>query len=251
VARGIVPFALGTDTAGSGRVPAALNNIVGLKPSLGAVSARGVVPACRTLDTVSVFAQTVGDAYAVFQAGAGFDAGDPYSRAVPVRPLGAAPPHPAIGIPDPASRRFFGDQVQAAAFEAACTALASDGARLVEIEFAAFYDVAEMLYAGAWLAERQTLVGALLNGDPDAVHPVIRRIVEPAARLSAADAFRGFYRLEALRRDTDPLIDAVDLLCVPSIPTFYSLDDLAADPIGPNAGSEPTPTSSTCSGCAA
>jgi allophanate hydrolase len=235
VAHGIVPFALGTDTAGSGRVPAALNNIVGLKPSLGALSTRGVVPACRTLDVVSVFALTGDDADAVFRAVAGFDADDPYSRDVPVRSVPALPPELAIGIPSAATRRFFGDDAQAAGFEAACAHLSDDGARLVETDFQPFHDVAEMLYSGAWLAERHTVVGPLLAEAPEAVHPVIRRIVEPAAALTATDAFRGFYRLEALRRQVAPLIDAVDLLCVPSIPTFYTVDDLAADPIGPNS----------------
>jgi allophanate hydrolase len=235
VARGLVAFALGTDTAGSGRVPAALNGVVGLKPTLGALSTRGVTPACRTLDAVSVFALTVADAHDVFRAAAGFDPADPYSRAVPAGPLGAAPPHPAVGVPCAGSRRFFGDALQARAFEAACDALAAAGARLVEIDFAPFYAVADMLYAGAWLAERLTVVGPLLAADPQAVHPVIRRVVEPAAALSAADAFRGFYRLAELRREIEPLLAAVDLLCVPSVPTFYSLADLAADPIGPNA----------------
>ena len=235
VAHGAVSFSLGTDTAGSGRVPAGLNNIVGLKPTLGALSARGVVPACRTLDTVSVFALTVDDAWTAFRAAAGFDAGDPYSRTVPVGPLGAAPPAPTIGVPSRESRRFFGDGAQAAAFEATVAALAARGARIEAIDFAPFYAVAEMLYAGAWVAERHTVVGPLLARDPDAVHPVIRQIVEPAGALTADDAFRGFYRLEALRRELAPVLARVDLLCVPTIPTFVTLDEIAADPIGPNA----------------
>ena len=235
VARGLVTFALGTDTAGSGRVPAALNNIVGLKPSLGAISTRGVVPACRTLDTVSIFALTVDDAWEVFRTAAGFDAADPYARRVAVGPLGAAPPHPAIGIPDRGSRRFFGDAAQERAFDAACEALEALGARLVETDFAPLYAVAEMLYAGAWVAERHAVLEPLLASDPDAVNPVVRKIVSAATGLTATDAFRGFYRLEELRAETAPLIDAVDMLCVPSIPTFYSLEDLARDPIGPNA----------------
>jgi allophanate hydrolase len=234
VARGLVAFALGTDTAGSGRVPAALNGIVGLKPSLGTLSTRGVVPACRTLDTVSVFALTVEDAYAVFRAAAGFDPADPYSRAVAVRPLGAAPPRPRIGVPDHATRRFFGDTLQAAAFEAACTRLEGLGASVCEIDFTPFYDTAAMLYEGAWVAERLTVIEALLARDPEAVHPVIGRIVEPARDLTAADAFRGFYRLAELRRAVEPMLAALDLLAVPSIPTFCTLADLAADPIGPN-----------------
>lgn len=235
VAHGLVAFALGTDTAGSGRVPAALNNIVGLKPSLGALSTRGVVPACQTLDAVSIFALTVGDAHSVYRAAAAYDPGDPWSRRVPAGPLGAAPPSPRVGIPSPASRRFFGDTVQAAAFEASSASLAAEGAELVEIDFAPFQAVADMLYQGAWLAERHAVIERMLTQNPGAVHPVIRQIVMPAAQLSATDAFRGFYRLAELRRVIEPILAGVDLLCVPSIPTIYSLADLADDPIGPNA----------------
>jgi allophanate hydrolase len=235
VARGLVAFALGTDTAGSGRVPAALNNIVGLKPSPGALSTRGVVPACRTLDAVSVFALTVADAHTVYRAAAGFDPADPYSRPVSAAPAGAAPPRPRVGVPGATGRRFFGDTAEAAAFEAACRALAANGAEIVEIDFAPFHAVADMLYEGAWLAERHVVVGDLLATDPDAVHPVIRQVVGPAARLTATDAFRGFYRLAALRREIEPILASVDLLCVPSVPTFYRRADLEADPIGPNA----------------
>jgi allophanate hydrolase len=235
VAHGLVAFSLGTDTAGSGRVPAGLNNIVGLKPSLGALSARGVVPACRTLDTVSVFALTVDDAHAVFRTAAVFDPADPYARVVPAPPAGAVPPHLTVGVPSRASRRFFGDAAQEASFEASCAALAAEGARLVEIDFTPFYAVAEMLYAGAWVAERHTVAGPVIAADPEAVHPVIRQIVEPAAGLSADDAFRGFYRLEALRREVAPLLAGFDLLCVPNFPTFATVAELEADPIGPNA----------------
>jgi allophanate hydrolase len=216
-------------------VPAALNNVVGLKPTLGALSTRGVVPACRTLDAVSVFALTVDDAHAVFAAAAGFDAEDPYARPVAAGPLGAAPPRPRVGVPSRDSRRFHGDEAQARAFAAACATLEALGATLVEIDFAPFHEVAELLYAGPWLAERLAVIEPLLARDPEAVHPVIRRIVAPAAGLTATEAFRAFYRLEALRRRVEPALDAVDLLCVPSIPSFCSLADVAADPVGANA----------------
>ena len=235
VAHGLVAFSLGTDTAGSGRVPAGLNNIVGLKPSLGAISATGVVPACRTLDTISVFALTVDDAWAAFRAAAAFDADDPYARPVDVGALGARPVAPAVGVPSRESRRFFGDAAQEASFDATVAALARSGARIVEVDFAPFFAVAAMLYEGAWVAERHVVVGPLLARAPEAVHPVIRSIVEPAAALSAADAFRGFYRLEALRRAVAPVLARLDLLCVPTFPTFVTLEEIAADPIGPNA----------------
>ena len=235
VARGIVSFALGTDTAGSGRVPAALNNIVGLKPSLGALSATGVVPACRTLDTISVFALSVPDAWTAFRAACVFDPADAFSRALPAPPLGAPPPVLTVAVPNGQSREFFGDTDQAASFEATLARLVSMGARIVEIDFAPFYDVAKMLYEGAWVAERMTVVGDLMRRDPGAIHPVTARIIGAADALSAEDAFRGIYRLAELRRTAEALMADADLLCVPSIPTFYSRDDLEADPIGPNS----------------
>lgn len=235
VARGIVSFALGTDTAGSGRVPAALNNIVGLKPSLGALSATGVVPACRTLDTISVFALTVPDAWAAYRVACAYDAADAYARPMPAPPLAALPPALRIGVPDAGSIEFFGDDVQAAAFDAALDRLRAMGAAVVPVDFAPLYEVARMLYEGAWVAERMTVVEELMRRDPTALHPVTARIIGAADRLSAADAFRGFYRLADLRRRADPALDAVDLLCVPTIPTFYGLADLEADPVTPNS----------------
>lgn len=235
VGHGIVPFSLGTDTAGSGRVPAALNGIVGLKPSLGMVSATGVVPACRTLDTVSVFARDVADAWAVLQAMAGYDPTDAYARDIPAPALSPVPPKVKIGVPDPATRKFFGDTVQAAAFDADLAALRARGAQIVELDFTPFHDVANMLYEGAWVAERHAVIETLMAETPEAVHPVTRAIIGKALGLSATDAFRGLYRLAELRRACAPLIASVDLLAVPSIPTFYTCADLAADPVTPNS----------------
>jgi allophanate hydrolase len=235
VAHGLVSFALGTDTAGSGRVPAALNNIVGLKPTLGALSATGVVPACRTLDTISVFALTVADAHVAFQAAAGFDPADAFSRPVPVPDLGAAPAGLRIGVPDAATREFFGDAAQAASFAATLDRLAEAGHRIVALDFTPFFEVARMLYDGAWVAERMTVVETMMRDRPEALHPVTRAIIGAAEHLSAADAFRGIYQLADLRRAAEPALAAVDLLCVPTIPTFCSLADLEADPVTPNS----------------
>ncbi len=234
VARGLVSFALGSDTAGSGRVPAALNNIVGLKPTVGSISATGLVPACRTVDTISIFALTTEDAYCAFQSAAGHDSADAFSKDVPVPALTAPPPHLRIGVPEASGREFFGDAAQAEMFDAALGALRSTGGSIVEIDFSPFHDVAEMLYGGVWVAERHTVVGPLLESDPDSVHPVIRQIVGQATKFSATDTFRSLYRLEALRRVCEQAMQDVDLLCVPSIPTFFSVADLEADPIGPN-----------------
>jgi allophanate hydrolase len=234
VAQGIVSFALGTDTAGSGRVPAALNGIVGLKPSLGLVSTRGVVPACRTLDTVSVFAAGVADAWTVAEVAAGYDPDDAYSRRMPAPAL-SLPPHPVVGVPDAASRIFFGDTMQAEAFDAALAALAATGAVLREIDLAPFYDAAALLYDGPWVAERMAAIAPVYDLVPDGLHPVTRQIVSAAAKITATDTFRGFYRLAELRRVAEARLAGLDLLCVPTIPTLCRLADLAADPVGPNS----------------
>lgn len=235
VGHGFVPFALGTDTAGSGRVPAALNGVVGLKPTLGMISASGVVPACRTLDTISIFARNVPDAYAVFQVVAGYDAADPYGRQIAAPALRPAPPAIRVGVPDAKSREFFDDALQAAAFARDLDNLRDHGAHIVEMDFTPFFDVANMLYEGAWVAERHSVIAELLATQPDAVHPVTRAIIGKAEGLSATDAFRGIYRLAELKRACEPLISAVDMLVVPTIPTFYTCDDLTADPVTPNS----------------
>ena len=234
VGHGMVTFSLGTDTAGSGRVPAGLNNIVGLKPTLGALSARGVVPACRTLDTVSVFALTVPDAYAAFSAAAGYDAEDAFSRPLPVASTGPAPPRLRIGVPDAGSLEFFGDAGQAEMFAAALDTLSDAGAEIVPLDFAPFYAVADMLYDGAWVAERYTVIQELMQRDPGAILPVTRQIIGKAVALSAADAFRGIYGLRELARQAETAMAGLDLLCVPTAPTHYTLAALEADPIGPN-----------------
>ncbi|MBU1176305.1 MAG: allophanate hydrolase [Alphaproteobacteria bacterium] len=233
-ARGIVSFALGTDTAGSGRVPAALNGIVGLKPSLGALSTRGVVPACRTLDCVSVFATTVDDAWRVFEIAAAYDRADPYSRNRPAR---AAPTAntPVIGIPSPQSIRFFGDNVQQAAFDSAVAGIAAHGLTVRDIDFGPLYDVAGMLYDGAWVAERLAAIKDFADGHETALHPVTAKIILGARSLTAVDAFNGLYRLKALKRLAEALLEGIDMLVVPTIPTLYTLKDLEADPIGPNS----------------
>ncbi|MFU8778903.1 MAG: allophanate hydrolase [Roseovarius sp.] len=235
VAHGIVPFALGTDTAGSGRVPAALNGIVGLKPSLGALSASGVVPACRTLDTISIFALTVADAHDVLRTAAAFDYADAYSRPLPADPMPAPAPAPRITAPDAASLIFFEDKVQAADFEATLTTLAESGARIDRVDFTPFYDVARMLYDGAWIAERYAAIEDMMTTRPDALHPVTRAIIAKAEGLNAVDAFNGFYRLAELRRACAPILDRADMLCVPTIPTFVTCAELEADPVTPNS----------------
>ncbi len=235
VSHGLVSFALGTDTAGSGRVPAALNNIVGLKPSLGSISNTGVVPACRSLDTVSIFALTVEDAYRAFQSAAVFDAMDSYARPIMTPDLGAAPEGFAAGVPDQASREFFGDTVQAESYDAALKTIAAMGGEVVEIDFQPFYDIAQMLYGGVWVAERYAAIEQMIQDAPDSLHPTTREVIEVANQFDAVDTFKAFYCLQDLKRVVEPVLAAVDLLCVPTIPTFASVADLKADPIGPNS----------------
>ena len=235
VGHGIVSFSLGTDTAGSGRVPAALNNIVGLKPTLGALSATGVVPACRSLDTVSIFAMTVDDAYVAFAAARGFDAADAYSKPLIHKEMTVSNQPLSIGVPDAASIKFFGDDLQKAAFARDVARLEDMGADISYIDFAPLYAVADMLYEGAWVAERYTVIDDLLKTNPDALHPVTRKIIVHAESMSAADAFNGMYRLADLKRAVEPVLETLDMLCVPTVPTFYSVDDLEADPVTPNS----------------
>lgn len=235
VGHGVVTFSLGTDTAGSGRVPAALNNIVGLKPTLGALSATGVVPACRTLDTISIFALTVDDAYEAFAIARGFDPLDAYSKPIPHKELTTMTMPLRIGVPDAGSIEFFGDDVQKAAFERDVALLKAKGATIEHIDFAPLYAIANMLYEGAWVAERYTVIDDLLATNPDAIHPVTRKIITHAESMSAADAFKGIYRLAELKREAEPMLEGLDMLCVPTIPTFYTVADLEADPVTPNS----------------
>ena len=195
VAAGLAPFSLGTDTAGSGRVPAALNGIVGLKPSLGALSMTGVAPACRTLDTVSIFALDVADAFLAFQSAAGFDPTDPWSRAFPAPTLSAAPNHFRVGVPRPAQRKFFGDRESEAAFARDIARLAALGAEIVEFDMEPFYAVARLLYEGPWVAERYAATKPLIETDPAALHPVTRAIIESARNHDAVSAFEAMYKL--------------------------------------------------------
>ena len=171
VAAGLVPLALGTDTAGSGRIPAGLNNIVGLKPSLGLISTFGVVPACRTLDCISVFALTVDDAWTALGAMAGMDRADPYSRNRPLGKTGAMPPHAKLGVPRAGQLLFFGDRHYEAEYKAALGRLARLGCDLVEIDFEPFSETARLLYEGPWVAERTIAANSILSSNPNAIHP--------------------------------------------------------------------------------
>jgi allophanate hydrolase len=235
VAAGLVPLALGTDTAGSGRVPAGLGNIVGLKPSLGLVSTAGVVPACRTLDCVSLLALTVDDAFAALAAIAGPDAADPYSRPRRLGAPGALPRGLRLGVPMPGQRLFFGDQAAAAAYDAALARLQRLGAVLVDFDIEPFYQAARLLYEGPWVAERYLATRALIASAPQAMHPVTRQIILAGTHRSAADTFAAFYELEELRRVRDHVFRSIDAMALPTVPTVYTVEQVLADPIALNS----------------
>lgn len=233
VARGLVPFSLGTDTAGSGRVPAGLNNIVGLKPTVGALSGRGVVPACRTLDCVSIFATTVADAELVFTQAAGFDAADAYSRTRPEHVLKQLPAQPRFGIP--AQPEFYGDAIAATAYAQALEAVRASGAECIPLDFSLFDQVTTLLYDGPWVAERYAAIAAFAEEHGDAIHPVVRDIIFRAREFSAADTFNAQYKLADLKRAADQIMASVDALLVPTAPTHYKIADVAADPVRRNS----------------
>ncbi|GAA0532663.1 allophanate hydrolase [Rhizomicrobium palustre] len=233
VAAGLAAFALGTDTAGSGRVPAAFNNIVGLKPTRGRLSARGVVPACRSLDCVSIFANTVGDAAIIAAVAEGFDAADPFSRPMPA--VLAPPDAFRFGVLPVASRDFLGDVGCAALYDAAIARLVSCGGTPVEFDYAPFRDAAELLYDGAWVAERTAAVGDFLDAHESGLDPVVKAIVASGRRFSAVDAFTGSYRLAECRNRADAEWEKMDLMLLPTAAVHYTLDEITADPIRRNS----------------
>jgi allophanate hydrolase len=232
VATGLASFSLGTDTAGSGRVPAAFNNIIGLKPSVGRLSTQGVVPACRSLDCVSIFALTAEDAASVLDVAEGYDAEDPYSRKMTDSPI----PSLRFGVPRREQLQFFGDTEYAQLFEQAARHLESLGGIRVEIDFAPFLEAARLLYGGPWIAERYAAIGAFMEKNPDALVPVTRQLIAGGQKPSAVDAFQGQYTLETLRRASEEgAWSQVDLILTPTAGTIYSIAAVEADPIRLNS----------------
>ncbi|MFM0032518.1 allophanate hydrolase [Paraburkholderia madseniana] len=232
VAAGCVAFSLGTDTAGSGRVPAGFNGLVGLKPSLGLVSKRGVVPACRSLDTISVFAHDVDDAWRVFNEIACFDPLDGYSRKVPG--LGLLRSAPRIGVPD--HLEFYGDAAANQAFSAALDTLSTHlHLAPTPIDFQPLKQVSALLYDGPWVAERRAALGSFFEAHHEAVHPVVATVIGKADRYSAADAFNGQYALADLKRHAEQLFETIDILIVPTTPTHPLIADVQANPVELNS----------------
>jgi allophanate hydrolase len=237
VAAGLAGFSLGTDTAGSGRVPAAFNNLVGLKPTRGLISTSGIVPACRSLDCVSVFALTVDDAVTVLDVASGFDPDDPYSRAPPpgfaTRPS-AAPASFHFGTPHRGQLRFFGDAETAARFDEAIERAKALGGVAADVDFEPFIEAGSLLY-GAWTAERIVAPQALLTERPDTLHPVTRAVMASGLAMTGVEIFRAQHRLEALAKAISPVWRDIDFLLLPTTGTAYSLTQIAADPIARNS----------------
>jgi allophanate hydrolase len=231
VAAGLVAFALGTDTAGSGRVPAAFNHLVGLKPSRGRWSNTGLVPACKTLDCITVLASSVADARMVDDVVAGFDASDPFSIALPDRSRGAH----LIGVPRPDQRVWFGDLESERLYNQALHTLVRGGAEIVEIDMAPLKEAAQLLYEGPWVAERAAAMEAVLADSPADLDTTVREVVGPGLGMRAVDLFNGIYRLAELRRVADTLWETIDLMVLPTTGTTYRVTELVAAPIALNS----------------
>lgn len=236
VAKGWASFSLGTDTAGSGRVPAALNNLIGHKPTCGWLSTRGVLPACRSLDVVSIFALTAHDAERVLAAAAGFDAADRYSRHAEGHGFDFGSKDSfRFGVPRAEQLQFFGNHEGERLFGEAVARLQALGGQPVEIDFGPFLETARLLYEGPWVAERYAAIKDFFDAHPEHVNPPVREIISGAKRYSAADAFAGQYRLQALKRETLKVWTDIDCLVTPTAGTSYTIADMLADPIRLNA----------------
>lgn len=234
VALGLVSFALGTDTAGSGRIPAGFNNLIGLKPSLGRISTRGVVPACQTLDCVSVFALTAADAQAVLDVAGVPDPEHPWSR--PAQPpVQISSDRFTFGVPSESDLEFFGDQAYSDQFEAACVRLESLGGERRTFDYSPFAETAALLYGGPWVAERFHAARRIAEDQPDALLPVIRTILEGANAYSAVDTFDALYQLEDLKLRCARLWENHAIMLLPTAPTHPTIAAVDADPIARNS----------------
>ncbi|MDF1721248.1 MAG: allophanate hydrolase [Minwuia sp.] len=237
VAKGLVAFSLGTDTAGSGRVPAAFNNLIGWKPTKGILSTSGVVPACRSLDCVSIFTLTADDAAMVSDVATAYDAADAFARPM-ASPSAGMPMHwkgLRVGVPLPENLEFFGDRDAAALFGKAVSAAGDLGAELLPTDISPFLNAARLLYEGPWVAERYLAIEALIECQPEALHPVTREITLGGATPRATDLFRAEYRLAALRRQADTAMADLDILLLPTTGTIPTVQAVLDEPIKVNS----------------
>jgi len=232
VAEGLMPFSLGTDTAGSGRIPAGFNNIVGLKPSKGRFSTTGVVPACRSLDCISIFALTVADAENIAKVMEGFDPADGYSRSAPMTTTFFSH-KPRFGIP--ATPEWFGDSESEKAWKATLNNMQALGAELVTLDFTPMFTLAQLLYGGPWVAERYAAIATFMQTNAQAMNDVVRSIIEKAENFSAVDTFTAEYQRVNLARQIQTLMADVDALLVPTAPRHPTIAEVNADPIKVNS----------------
>jgi allophanate hydrolase len=233
VAAGLVSFSLGTDTAGSGRIPAAFNNIVGLKPTRGRISAKGVVPACQSLDCVSIFALTAHDALAVLNVAGGYDAADPYSRVAPSTSK-RFPASFRFGIIESEQLQTFSDEGFAKAYEEAIHRLEKLGGKAVTIDYQPFRDTAELLYGGPWLSERVSAIEPFYKEHEDSLHPVLKTILGKAEAYRATDVFHAEHQLAALQQKTKPVWSEIDVLLTPTASRIFTIEEVEANPIALN-----------------
>jgi allophanate hydrolase/aspartyl-tRNA(Asn)/glutamyl-tRNA(Gln) amidotransferase subunit A len=237
VSAGLVSFAFGTDTGGSGRIPAGFNNIVGLKPTLGLLSRTDMTNACRTLDTVSIFALTAPDALEVLNICAARDPDDAYARTVPDARRPAYRNHVpfTFAVPQEDQRQFFGNDGAAALYKEAIAELTRMGGEEVSIDYSPFVEMNDFMFNGPWLAERLVSVGPFIYEKPDALHPVTRKIILGAEKYSVGDLVEGFYRLKELHNHISGLLDGVDVVVVPTAGTIHRISEVEADPITLNS----------------
>jgi allophanate hydrolase len=235
VAAGLVAFALGTDTAGSGRVPAAFNHLVGLKPTKGRWSTRGLVPACRTLDCISVFTSSAREAAAIDEVVAGFDVADPYSRRTPSEEPAPIPDRFRFAVPRPEQLEWFSDAQSARLFEGAVGRLQAMGGLAVEIDIGALRAAGDLLYQGPWVAERTAAAYDLLRERPSVIHPVVRQILEGGLRLTAVEAFQAEYQRRDHQRAAEQLWQTAEVLLLPTAATTYRIREVLAEPMALNA----------------
>jgi allophanate hydrolase len=235
VAAGVVSFALGTDTAGSGRVPAALNGIVGCKPTRGLVSTTGVVPACRSLDCVSIFTANAADAATVLDVLKNFDPADAWSRPDPESNRDCDQSSPRLAIPSPAELDFEGDGEMREAFEAAVARAQEQAATTMPTTIAPLLEAGELLYHGPWVAERLSELEEFFSTHPRDVLPITRQVIEGGRHYSAVDTFRAWHRLKELQRWTDQLWQDADVLIMPTVPTTFTMAEIAEEPVRRNS----------------
>jgi len=230
VALGLVSFSLGTDTAGSGRIPAFLNNIVGVKPTVGTLSASGLIPACRTLDTISIFTQNHEDAELVYSSAAIYDLNDDYARPLESKTELSASSI-TIGVPKDDQLAWFDNPESPLLFSAAIKEIKKNGAKVVSIDFEPFKKAANLLYSGPWVAERYAAMQEIMENRPEILHPVTRNIVSQATNYSAVDCFKAMYQLQSFKKQADTVLSQVDSIMIPTAGTYYTIEQLESDPV--------------------